>query len=367
MNTLVLHHTYAQGTAFDISNNRNHGTPIKVVPGTGALAPSFEFSDPDARIDVSPSPTLTDLRQIRAVVRFRIGFGQGQARRLNLMEGFTSFALYVEADRALTGTIVDAAGQWRGASTRPGLLKTPGRWHVAELLHDGVSRVTLVLDGAVVAVADGVRGPVRSVGPLGIAIGHWPDPPSTYTFHGHIGETRLYAYDPAEEARRLATRCCMDQEALAAETDRLVKDGWTRDGLMDLVDELVALGMDAVATARESGAANAEAIDRTVNEAMAALMRGDADGLRRAYARTQAQRSTLWTQGQLLDFESRGNAVLEKLPIDARRAAALAKAVCLEHAVIGDVADLVERERPPDDHPRPGRPKPKPKPKPRPR
>jgi hypothetical protein len=306
MNKLVLHHTYAQGTAFDISNNRNHGTPIKVVAGTGAYAPSFEFTDPDGRIDVAPSPTLTDLRQIRAVVRFRIGFGPGQVRRLNLIEGFMSFALYVEADRALTGTIVDAAGQWRGASTRPGLVKTPGRWHEAELLHDGVSRVTLVLDGSVVAVADGVRGPVRSVGPLGIAIGHWPDPPGTYTFHGHIGETRLYAYDPAEEARRLAERCCVDREALAAEAARLADEGWTREALMDLVDELVALGNDAIATARDSGPANAEMIDRTVNEAVGALMRGDADGLRRAYARTQAQRSALWTQGELLDFANRG-------------------------------------------------------------
>ena len=359
MNKLVLHHTYAQGIAFDLSNNRNHGTPIKVTPGTGSLAPSFEFDDPDSRIDVAPSPSLTDLRQIRAVVHFRIGTGQGPARRLNLMEGFLSFALYVEADRALTGTIVDAAGQWRGASTRPGLLKTPGRWHVAELIHDGISRATLVLDGAPVAEADGVRGPVRSVGNLGIAIGHWPDPPSTYTFHGHIGETRLYAYDPAEEARQLAERCCLDWDALGEERDRLVKDGWTRDKLMAVLDELIAFGIEAAATARDGGAANAELIDRIVQEGVAALMRGDADGLRRAYARAVANRSTLWTQGQLVDLENRGKEVIEKLPIDAKRAEALAKAACLEHAVIGDVKDLVKREQSRDDRPRPRPPRPR--------
>jgi hypothetical protein len=353
LNKLVLHHTYAQGVAFDLSNSRNHGTPIKVTPGTGSFSPSFEFDDPGSRIDVAPSPTLTDPRQIRAVVRFRMGFGPGQQRRLNLMEGYLSFALYVEADRALTGTIVDAAGQWRGASSRAGLLKTPGRWHVAELIHDGISRLTLVLDGAQVAQADGVRGPVRSVGNLGIAIGHWPDPPGTYTFHGHIGETQLYVYDPAEEARQLADRCCLDWNALAEERDRLVKEGWTREKMMGVLDELIALGIDAAATARDGGAANAELIDRILQEGVTALMRGDADALRRAYARGVANRSKLWTQGQLVDLEKRGKDVVEKLPIDADRAAELAKAACLEHAVIGDVKDLIEREQSHDDRPRP--------------
>ncbi len=67
MNKLVLHHSYAHGIAFDLSNNRNHGTPMSVTPGTGSLAPSFEFTDPDSRINVAPSPTLMDLRAIRAI------------------------------------------------------------------------------------------------------------------------------------------------------------------------------------------------------------------------------------------------------------------------------------------------------------
>ena len=34
---------YIHGTAFDISNNRNHGMPYAVTQSTGAFAPAFEF------------------------------------------------------------------------------------------------------------------------------------------------------------------------------------------------------------------------------------------------------------------------------------------------------------------------------------
>jgi hypothetical protein len=353
MNTLVLHHSYAHGIAFDLSNNRNHGTPMSVTPGTGSLAPSFEFTDPDSRINVAPSPTLMDLRAIRAIVRFRIATGQGRARRYNLMEGFVSFALYVEANRALTGTIVDAAGAWSGVSSRPGLVKTPARWHTAEFVHDGISRCALYLDGAEVARADGVQGPVRSVGNLGVTIGHWPDPPGDYTFNGHIGETQLYAYDPADEAKQFADRCCIDWDVLREERDRLVSDGWTRERLMDVWDDLLALGIEAAAAARGSSAANADLFDRIGKEAQAALLRGDADGLRRAYARGIAGRSSFWSAAQIADAEKRADKLLAALPIDADRAAVLAKALCLEHALIGDVSDLVKREQPEPRRPRP--------------
>jgi hypothetical protein len=62
---------------------------------------------------------------------------------------------------------------------------SPEQWHVAELLQDGVSPLRLYLDDAFVATNDNVRGPVRSVGPNGIAIGSWPEPTLQYVFRGY--------------------------------------------------------------------------------------------------------------------------------------------------------------------------------------
>ncbi len=56
----------------------------------------------------------------------------------------------------------------------------PGRWHQAELRHDGINECLVFLDGVQVGSGYGAPGPVRSVGPNGVAVGHWPEPPGIY-------------------------------------------------------------------------------------------------------------------------------------------------------------------------------------------
>jgi hypothetical protein len=182
MNKLILHHIYANGLAFDVSQNGNHGFPILVVPSTGPFLSTFAFNQWGSRINVRPSASLQNLFSIRAIVRFYLS-PRGQLHRFNLMEGHLSYALFVNPDASLQGTILDTNSAWNGATSGPGVV-TSNAWHVAELRHDGVSNLQLFLDGNVVAQTYNVVGPVRSVADEGIAIGHWPGGSGVYTFEG---------------------------------------------------------------------------------------------------------------------------------------------------------------------------------------
>ena len=122
MNQLVLRHTYAHGLTFDASNNRNHGRPVAVTPGTGPFDGSYRFDGGPSRIDVAPSASLEALTAIRVTVRFLHDPAAPGTRRANLVEAYASFALFVQPDGSLMGTIVDAAGAWTGATSAPGVV-----------------------------------------------------------------------------------------------------------------------------------------------------------------------------------------------------------------------------------------------------
>ena len=63
---LVIHHTYANGLAFDLSDNQNHVIAIAVTPGDGPLASTFGFQTGGSRINVLPSRSLMNPHLIRA-------------------------------------------------------------------------------------------------------------------------------------------------------------------------------------------------------------------------------------------------------------------------------------------------------------
>jgi hypothetical protein len=209
INQLVLHHHYTNGSTFDVSTFGNHGQPQLVTAGTGGFSSSLHFQAADSRVTVAPSKSLSNPFAIAAMVRFYV---EGvPASRMNLMEGFASFALFIEPSGALTGTIVDANGAWSGASS-PANLVTPGTWHEAWLSHDAISQLELKLDDVVVARVHDIYGPVRSVGELGIAIGNWPDA-GAYPFAGYIDEVKLYRNSPAKDFQSLLDPCCFDGRA----------------------------------------------------------------------------------------------------------------------------------------------------------
>jgi hypothetical protein len=214
MAELRLHHTYARGAAVDVSDNGNHGEVIDAYPASNGSA--LTFDSPASRVQVAPSESLGRFRSIRVRVRFRLDPDAAPEQRYNLMEGYLSFALYVTPEFALRGTIYDAEENWRGVTSDDRLV-TPGRWHTAELTYvDSAARVDLRLDGKLVGSKQGVAGPVRPVGELGLSIGIWPDS-DRYALDGQLDEAKLWATWP--EFEEFVDPCCADLGAL----DRVTK------------------------------------------------------------------------------------------------------------------------------------------------
>lgn len=214
MAELRLHHTYARGAAVDVSDNGNHGEITRAYPSSSGSA--LEFDSPSSRVQVPPSDSLKRFRSIRARVRFRLDPDASPDRRYNLMEGHLSFALYVTPDFTLKGTIYDNYRNWRGPTSDAGAVE-PGRWHTAELTYvDSAARVDLRLDGKLVGSKQGVAGPVRPVGDLGVSIGIWPDA-DRYALDGKLDDAKLWATWP--EFEDFVDPCCSDTGAL----DRVVE------------------------------------------------------------------------------------------------------------------------------------------------
>ncbi len=217
---LVLHHTYEGSTAFDVSQNHHHGVLEHVTSGGG----SVEFAGGPACVRVRSTTTLKSMRAVRTTVRFRWD-PTGPPRRHNLIEGYLSFALVIEGNGALHGTILDRSGIWGGANSAPGVV-SPGAWHEATFVHDGISACRVDLDGTTVAQAFDVIGPGQGVqAPYGVAIGHWPDPDDRYTFEGAIDDVRVWI-DRPDAVRELSDSCCCDRtELIDASFDRLRAEG----------------------------------------------------------------------------------------------------------------------------------------------
>lgn len=243
VNQLVLHHHYTYGSTFDVSGFANHGDPQLVTAGTGGFSSALHFGAADSRVSVAPSKSLANPFAVAAMVRFYLE--GAPTSRQNLIEGFVSFALFVEPSGALTATIVDSDGAWSGVSSPAGIAATDV-WHEAWVSHDGISQMELRLDGTVVARAQGVMGPVQSVGDFGIAIGNWPDA-GAYPFGGYIDEVKLYRYNPSKDFQQLLDPCCSSGrrlDAILRELERNAVFGADKPGgrqLLALLARLSAL------------------------------------------------------------------------------------------------------------------------------
>ena len=219
---LVIHHTYTGTTAFDVSQNHHHGTL------EGGIAPSggvVQFQGGPDLVRVRRSPTLAEMRAVRTTIRFRlpplgIDPGFSPQRRMNLIEGYISFALVIEPDKSLHGTILDRTGTWRGCQSAAGVLQ-PDHWHEATFVHDGFSACRIDLDGVTIAESFDALGPVTAPkDPYGIAIGHWPDPDDRYSLVGEIDDVKVWMNRP-DAFVNVVDECCVDREGIDDLFDRL--------------------------------------------------------------------------------------------------------------------------------------------------
>lgn len=234
---LVLHHTYEGATAFDVSQHHHHGVLEHVGSGGGTVS----FSGGPGCVRVPATRELKSLRAVRTSVRFRWD-PTGPARRHNLIEGYLSFALVIDDDGALHGTILSRTGAWVGARSAPGTVK-PGIWHTATFVHDGISACRLDLDGATVAESYDALGPVQGVqDPLGLAIGHWPNPDDRYSFEGEIDDVKVWV-DRPDAIKDLVDSCCCDDRGKVDEAFAQIReDGLDAAAYRQAAEELYDIG-----------------------------------------------------------------------------------------------------------------------------
>lgn len=113
-------------------------------------------------------------------------------RRLNIVEGWMSFAFFIESDRTLFGTVYD--GQNWVPVTSNNVLVPLNEWSRVSFEYDGVCIGKLTLNGA--RVGANINMPMGMHQPRqNITIGHWPSGDGRYTFMGEMGRVRISRRD----------------------------------------------------------------------------------------------------------------------------------------------------------------------------
>lgn len=339
--------------ACDLSGYRNHGVPFDVAAAVDPYAPGLTYASGDSRVIVSPNQSLQDLIAVRAVVSFYLDPSEPETRRYNLMEGHLCFALFVNPDGSLSGTIVDAEGEWAGAQSQPHIVSS-GRWHQAELRHDGVNQCSLYLDSVPVATSYTASGPVGSVGPNGIAIGHWPEPSGQYTFAGHLREARVYKYDPAQAAQGLLDPCCSgSREALDDIAQQLRAAGYTRERAREQGMELIKFGLSVSAQVRGNDAVRSQEQVTVTAQALAAFLHGDANAYTTAVASLAATAVASLSEADQQEIRDRQEELVNGLPLPIKQFQGLLDHMCLgktkvnPKAVVDAVSRAMKAERNP--------------------
>ena len=247
------------------------------------------------------------------------------------MEGFVSFALFLDNVGKLQATIVDTNGQWLGLTDNGAV--TPNAWHEIELSHDGISRMQLKVNGQVVAARADVRGPVRSVGPLGIAIGRWPDP-NQYVFKGNIGELQLWRYDPIKTVTDLLNSCCgNDRSALDALMAELREKGIGWRDMIGIARDGSEVSRDLMWALRQAGETATLELDRIVAGSELALLQRDRSRLGAFQRRMRALIDSAIGREAYQQYEQQMRTIAAQIGLSSSQANAVLRALCLDFLI----------------------------------
>ena len=185
----VLWHRYTDGKAADRSGFGNDGriegpTP---APGRADGSTALAFNGVGDRVVVPPSASLRSFRALRVSAWIWLA---GLGGRRTIVEGYGSFALLLEPDGILEGTIYNGS-RWEGVRSRPGLLPF-STWVKVSYVYDGTNTSALYLDDRRVAVNLRPLGRIEPVDwPFGLNVGAWPDQDKR-GFKGRIEEVKIW-------------------------------------------------------------------------------------------------------------------------------------------------------------------------------
>jgi hypothetical protein len=190
---LILHYNCQEEKIVDLSGNANHGhySSSRLVEARSLGRKSLYFNGINDRVVVLPSESLMELSAIRATAWLWV---EELGQRRNIIEGFLSFAFFIEADGSLRGSIYD------GSIWKPILKSKPNTIPLQEWVHilyvyDGIDTSLIYVNNKLIVSNYSYYGKVQSVQwPFGLSIGAWPDA-DKFMFKGKIGGIKLWCYD----------------------------------------------------------------------------------------------------------------------------------------------------------------------------
>ncbi len=192
---------YDANRVTDETNFQNHA----VIRGSVAQRPGYvSFQGDDAQLEI---PVRDDSLQRFAALRVQaLVRPEAITRRYNIVEGWMSFAFFIESDGRLVAGVYDGQ-RWVGPES--GTTTVPAnRWSRVAFQHDGVSHGFLTLDGNVVGRSNDMPPVVHQPQQV-IALGHWPRGDGRYTFRGRLGHVRIERRDYEDFWRdAMATAFC---------------------------------------------------------------------------------------------------------------------------------------------------------------
>lgn len=324
MNKLFLHHRYIDLPPRDLSGNGNHGIPYSLTGGQGDMRYSARFDGAKSCIQVPASSSMSDLVQFRVQIVFRLDPG-APAARMNLAEGDSCFAIFVDADRSLKLSIFDRDGDWAVCSSKPGIVAVD-RWHTVVAAHDGISEARIAVDADVVARGANLRGPVRSVGGSGVAIGGWPS--LMYLFRGHLSEIALYRLDPEPELNLLFGAPCVDR-ATITKVVGILQGRMGESGMMRWADSFRGLVVDT-AQAVQTTSDDVDTLQSLMRSAAVALGTRDQAGFMQAFGTLSEQAQRSLPGDQRAKLVSRFDGLRRQLALDDNELQELVHAACLD-------------------------------------
>jgi hypothetical protein len=162
---------------------------VNAVDGRMPATTAMGFDGSRSRIVVFPSPEFGRLGGIRVNCWVWVA---GVGSRHTIVEGYLAFALFIEANRSLSGTVYDGF-DWGGVHSDPNVVPLR-RWVKIVFMYDGIDTCTLHLDDKLCAAEFTPLGRVQGVAwPYGLSIGAWPDADKR-VFDGRIEELTLWRH-----------------------------------------------------------------------------------------------------------------------------------------------------------------------------
>ncbi|MBI5145812.1 MAG: hypothetical protein HZA84_01165 [Thaumarchaeota archaeon] len=342
LNKLVLHHTYHQGIAWDVSKNNNHGTLNAIASGSGPFDNSFLYDKPDSYVEVKQSESLSNLRSIRVKARIYVtppAFGTADRNRLNIVEADSSFALFVNRDRSVEGAIADSAGNWTGPRSSPGVVNYLG-WRDIEFIYDGISCGKIFVDGALVAARYDMKGHVLSVGPLGICVGHRPaSNDHSFTFRGYIGEIRIWKYDEKDVLKSLIDPCCAKNTDWDKILNDMEKRGLDEKKLFEMAYSMQNVIDKFTAKARRDSPDGTEAQEKMAGDFFMAVLNGNKLQLSAAFDKAQRWAKDWVDQKDTIKLIESTNKILKESPYTPEELIKLAEQTCFGN-IVSVIADM---------------------------